>query len=59
MKPSLYLIGLYFLFVHCAGPSSNSLANDHETIVIGGGLMGSATAWQLAKQGQTVLLLEK
>ena len=59
MKPSLYLIGLYFLFVHCAEPSSNSLANDHETIVIGGGLMGSATAWQLAKQGQAVLLLEK
>lgn len=30
---------------------------DH--LIIGGGLMGSATAWQLAKQGHTVTLLER
>ena len=30
-----------------------------ETIVIGGGLMGSATAWQLARAGVPVLLLEQ
>jgi len=30
-----------------------------EVVVIGGGLMGSATAWQLAKQGRKVQLIEK
>ncbi|GAA2004074.1 FAD-dependent oxidoreductase [Brevibacterium samyangense] len=30
-----------------------------ETIVVGGGLMGSATAWQLAKRGREVMLLER
>ena len=35
------------------------LARDWNVVVIGGGLMGSATAWQLARAGQTVLLLEK
>lgn len=30
-----------------------------ETIVIGGGLMGSATAWQLSAAGEEVLLLEQ
>lgn len=30
-----------------------------DVVVIGGGLMGSSTAWQLARAGQNVLLLEK
>ncbi|WP_150462091.1 FAD-dependent oxidoreductase [Nesterenkonia ebinurensis] len=30
-----------------------------ETVVVGGGLMGSATAWQLAKRGREVTLLEQ
>lgn len=30
-----------------------------ETIIIGGGLMGSSTAWHLSDQGNDVLLLEK
>lgn len=30
-----------------------------EVVVIGGGLMGSSTAWELSKYGQNVLLLEK
>ncbi len=31
----------------------------NKTIIIGGGLMGSAAAWQLSKQGVEVLLLEQ
>ena len=31
----------------------------YDHIVIGGGAMGSATAWQLAKRGRSVLLLEQ
>jgi len=30
-----------------------------DTVVIGGGAMGSATAWQLAKRGREVVLLER
>ena len=32
---------------------------DHDVIVIGGGAMGSATAWQLARRGRSVRLLER
>ncbi len=31
----------------------------HEVVVIGGGLMGSASAWQLSRNGGKVLLLEQ
>ena len=34
------------------------LDGDWDVVVIGGGLMGSSTAWQLAREGQNVLLLE-
>jgi sarcosine oxidase len=30
-----------------------------DTVVVGGGAMGSATAWQLAKRGREVVLLER
>lgn len=33
--------------------------SDENIVVIGGGLMGSAAAWQLARQGEQVLLLEQ
>lgn len=32
---------------------------DVETVVVGGGAMGSATAWQLASRGRSVALLER
>ena len=32
---------------------------DHEVIVVGGGAMGAATAWHLARDGRDVLLLEQ
>ena len=32
---------------------------DHEVIVVGGGGMGAATAWQLARDGHDVVLLEQ
>lgn len=32
---------------------------DYETIIVGGGAMGSSTAWALAKRGRRVLLLEQ
>lgn len=35
------------------------MAFDVDTVVIGGGAMGSAAAWQLAKRGRDVLLLER
>lgn len=33
--------------------------NTYKTVIIGGGLMGSSTAWQLAKEGEKILLIEK
>src|SRR5690554_2446851 len=35
------------------------MVNRVETIVIGGGAMGSAAAWELAKRGKSVTLLER
>ncbi|MGI8722372.1 MAG: FAD-dependent oxidoreductase, partial [Geodermatophilaceae bacterium] len=31
----------------------------YDVLVVGGGAMGSAAAWQLARRGQSVLLLER
>ena len=38
---------------------SNSTDASYDHIVIGGGAMGAATAWQLAKRGRSVLLMEQ
>lgn len=39
--------------------SCQNSENIEDIIVIGGGLMGSSTAWELSKYGQNVLLLEQ
>lgn len=39
--------------------SCESASTVEEVVVIGGGLMGSATGWQLSKQGKEVLLIER
>jgi sarcosine oxidase len=33
--------------------------SDYDHIVVGGGAMGASTAWQLAKRGRSVLLIEQ
>lgn len=51
-----YLILLLIGLLSCQ-PATNDTT--HEIIVIGGGLMGSASAWQLSKQANQVILFEK
>lgn len=54
MKGSILL--LFFLFVVLSCQTSDRI---EEVVVIGGGLMGSSTAWELSKYGQNVLLIEQ
>ncbi|MEM1247465.1 MAG: FAD-dependent oxidoreductase [Acidobacteriota bacterium] len=53
---------LLFVALSCA-PAQETLRDDStdapDVVVVGGGLMGSSTAWQLARAGEKVLLLEK
>jgi glycine/D-amino acid oxidase-like deaminating enzyme len=56
-KPVLF--GLLILLFSAQTTAQSDLSGDWDVVVIGGGLMGSSTAWQLAKSGQNVLLLEK
>ncbi len=51
---SLAVSGAILALVAC-----QQIEEDYDVVVIGGGLMGSSAAWQLAKSGQKVLLLEK
>lgn len=38
---------------------SNLIESSYDHIVVGGGAMGAATAWQLAKRGRSVLVIEQ
>jgi glycine/D-amino acid oxidase-like deaminating enzyme len=38
---------------------TSSLTRDHDVAVIGGGLVGSAIAWGLARAGQRVAVLDE
>ena len=57
---SIRFRNLLFLLVFAVGPAAAQSAPDRDwdVVVVGGGLMGSSTAWQLAREGQKVLLLE-
>jgi len=52
---NLILISVFILNLM----SCQNSENIEDIIVIGGGLMGSSTAWELSKYGQNVLLLEQ
>lgn len=54
MKKLLFLFTITFLLSTCK--TGEEIQN---ITIIGGGLMGSATAWHLSKYGEDVLLLEK
>ena len=53
------IIGLLSLILCMTATAQSDLSGDWDVVVIGGGLMGSSTAWQMARNGQRVLLLEK
>jgi len=55
MKKLFILFLLIGSILSCENPSTEI----QDIVVIGGGLMGSSTAWQLSDQNQSVLLLEK
>lgn len=40
-------------------PAAPPATREAEVVVVGGGAMGSATAWQLARRGRDVVLLER
>jgi glycine/D-amino acid oxidase-like deaminating enzyme len=52
-----YLILILFIVLNLISCQTSEKIED--IVVIGGGLMGSSTAWELSKYGQNVLLLEQ
>ena len=65
MKPGFHralgavTTALLGLLLSLPATAQSKLSGDWDVIVVGGGLMGSSTAWQLARANQRVLLLEK
>jgi glycine/D-amino acid oxidase-like deaminating enzyme len=56
MKNTLFILLSLFVFFSCESKKEDPI---QDIIVIGGGLVGSSTAWQLSNYGESVLLLEK
>lgn len=54
-----FVSALLSLFLCLPTAAQSRLSGDWDVVVIGGGLMGSSAAWQLARADQKVLLLEK
>ena len=56
-----FLQAAFYLYLSAELLSSmkGSLDKKDKIVIIGGGLMGSAAAWQLAKEGNQVILLEQ
>ncbi|MFC4721686.1 NAD(P)/FAD-dependent oxidoreductase [Geojedonia litorea] len=54
MKNAIVILFFSLTFITCQ--TSDKI---EEVVVIGGGLMGSSTAWALSKYGQNVLLIEQ
>ena len=50
---------LFLCLLSCKEESKNPTSDIVDTVVIGGGLMGSSAAWHLSNMGSSVLLLEK
>lgn len=48
---------IIFLLIVCVFSCSEE--KSYKTVIIGGGLMGSSAAWQIAKEGEKILLIEK
>ena len=57
MKKTITLIIISLLLISCVREKTSEEVID--TIIIGGGLMGSATAWHLSDRGNDILILEK
>ena len=56
MTKSIFLLTLILCISQFSCKNTNY---NHNVVIIGGGLMESATAWHLSKNGKKVLLLEK
>jgi len=54
MKNLILALSIILTLIACT-----SKENVEDVVVIGGGLMGSSTAWEISKNGQKVLLIEQ
>ena len=55
MKNLIVLLAIALTLISCGTEEKI----EEDVVVIGGGLMGSSTAWELSKNGQNVLLIEQ
>jgi len=53
-RTSILITSFIVFLLSCQSP-----ANMYDVVVIGGGLMGSSTAWEVSKNGEKILLIEQ